>query len=59
MGKHEGFNAAVHQDLLKNRTEPRSENMMMKPERAGPFTQELVYMWGTLMKVAYHMDKEN
>ena len=57
MEKHVGFNVAVH--LLKMRTETRLANIMIKPERAGPFTQELVYTRGTLMKMACQMDKEH
>lgn len=55
MEKRVGFNVAVH--LLKIMTETRLANMM-KPEWAGPFTQELVNMRGTL-KMACHMDKEH
>ncbi len=57
MEKRVGFNVAVH--LLKIMTETRLANMMMKPEWAGPFTQELVNMWGTLMKMACHMKAEH
>ena len=60
MGKHEGFNAAVHL-LWLWRTETRLVNTMIQPEEAeeaGPFTHKLVNMWGTLMKKACDMEKE-